>query len=76
MKNRHTVARTPGVGKDNKEPVPASTNPHELTQVQQAALEDFVEEMTGKVIPEIVRIVEERRVLATHSREWPLKVGG
>jgi hypothetical protein len=48
----------------------------QLTVAQQAALDDFVREMTGTVIPEIIRVVEERRKLASLSRQMPLKVGG
>jgi hypothetical protein len=60
-----------------EEPEPTTPPDQEsgLTQAQQAALEDFEKEMTDSVIPEIVRVVEERRVLATLSRQWPLKIG-
>jgi hypothetical protein len=44
-----------------------------LTPVDPNALADFVREMTEEVIPEIVRVVEERRVLAAESRQWQLK---
>jgi hypothetical protein len=37
------------------------------------ALEDFKRAMTEEVIPEIVRVVEERRMLAAESRLWQLK---
>jgi hypothetical protein len=47
-----------------------------LTDEQKAALQEFEKEMTGSVIPEIVRVVEQRRALATLSRQWALKVGG
>jgi hypothetical protein len=30
--------------------------------------------MTDVVIPEIVKVVEERRLLAAESRQWQLKV--
>jgi hypothetical protein len=39
-----------------------------LTQVDPEALAEYEKEMTEKVIPEIVRIVEERRMLAAESR--------
>jgi hypothetical protein len=44
-----------------------------LTPVDAAALEDFKRAMTDEVIPEIVRVVEERRLLAAKSRHWQLK---
>jgi hypothetical protein len=44
-----------------------------LTPVDPKALEDFRREMTDEVIPEILRVVEERRVLAAESRQWQLK---
>lgn len=39
-----------------------------LTPVDPTALVDFEREMTDKVIPEIVEVVEERRLLAEESR--------
>jgi len=45
----------------------------ELKLVDPKALEDFKRTMTDEVIPEIVRVVEERRVLAAVSRERQLK---
>lgn len=44
-----------------------------LTPVDPKALEDFKREMTEEVIPEILRVVEERRVNAAESRQWQLK---
>jgi len=44
-----------------------------LTPVDPAALEDFKRTMTDTVIPEIVRVVEERQMLATESRRRQLK---
>ena len=44
-----------------------------LTPVDEAALADFKRAMTDEVIPEIVRVVEERRMLAAKSRHWQLK---
>lgn len=44
-----------------------------LTPVDPAALEDYKRAMTEKVIPEIVRVVEQRRVLAAESRRRHLK---
>jgi hypothetical protein len=44
-----------------------------LTPVDPKTLEDFKREMTDQVIPEILRVVEERRVLAAESRQWQLK---
>jgi hypothetical protein len=44
-----------------------------LTTIDPKALEEFKRAMTEEVIPEIVRVVEERRMLAAESREWQLK---
>jgi len=44
-----------------------------LTVIDPNALAEFKQEMTEAVIPEIVKIVEERRVLAAKSRHWQLK---
>ena len=44
-----------------------------LTVIDPNALAEFKQEMTEAVIPEIVKIVEERRVLAAESRHWQLK---
>jgi len=44
-----------------------------LTPVDPKVLEAFTREMTDQVIPEILRVVEERRVLAAESRLWQLK---
>jgi hypothetical protein len=44
-----------------------------LTPIDPKALADFKQEMTQEVIPEIVKIVEERRMLAAESRHWQLK---
>jgi len=45
-----------------------------LTPVDPKTLEDFKREMTDNVIPEILRVVEKRRVLAAESRQRQLKV--
>jgi hypothetical protein len=44
-----------------------------LTPVDPSALADFQRAMNDEVIPEIVKIVEERRMLAAESRHWQLK---
>ncbi len=44
-----------------------------LTPVDPKALEDFKREMTEEVIPEILRVLEDRRELAAESRKWQLK---
>lgn len=44
-----------------------------LTPIDPAVLEDFLREMNEKVIPEIVDVVEERRLQAAESRQWQLK---
>ena len=44
-----------------------------FTKVDPAAFEQFEKEMAEQVIPSIVEVVEERRVLAAESRHWQLK---
>ncbi len=44
-----------------------------LTTVDPNALADFERAMTEEVIPEIIKVVEERRMLAAESRRWQLK---
>jgi hypothetical protein len=44
-----------------------------LTPVDPQALADYQRTMTEEVIPEIRRVVEERRALAAESRDWQLK---
>jgi hypothetical protein len=44
-----------------------------LTPVDPSAFEDFRREMTTEIIPQIVKIVEERRLLAAKSTNWQLK---
>jgi hypothetical protein len=44
-----------------------------FTPVDPGALADFKQTMNQEVIPEIVRVVEERRLLAAESRHWQLK---
>lgn len=44
-----------------------------LTPVDPNALADFQRAMNDEVIPEIVKVVEERRMLAAESRHWQLK---
>jgi hypothetical protein len=56
--------------------VPPVVRPSALSEADSAALDEYVQEMTQTVIPEIVRVVEERRKLASLSRQWPLKIGG
>ena len=74
MNDQNSSAEKP-ISPEEPEPATAPNQENGLTQAQQAALEDFEKEMTGSVIPEIVRVVEQRRVLATLSRQWPLKIG-
>jgi hypothetical protein len=59
-------------GMDNKEK-DVSEVIQGLTPVDPKALEDFKREMTDNVIPEILRVVEKRRVLAAESRQRQLK---
>jgi hypothetical protein len=44
-----------------------------LKPVDPQALAEFQRTMNEEVIPAIVRVVEERRMLAAESRHWPLK---
>ena len=44
-----------------------------LTPVDPDALAEFERAITQEVIPEIVKVVEERRLLAAESRRWQLK---
>jgi len=44
-----------------------------LTPVDPTALADFQRAMNDEVIPEIVKVVQERRMLAAESRHWQLK---
>jgi hypothetical protein len=44
-----------------------------LEPVDPKALADFERAMTDEVIPEIVKVVQERRLLAAESRHWQLK---
>ena len=50
--------------------------PIPLSDAQRKAVEEYVQEMTETVIPEIVRAVEGRRVRANMTRQMPLKFGG
>ncbi len=45
-----------------------------LTPVDERALAAFKREMTERVIPEVTRVVEERRILAAESRHRKLEV--
>lgn len=45
-----------------------------LTPVDPDALADFERAMTDDVVPEIVRVVEERRMLAAESRHRQLDI--
>ena len=53
----------------NTEPPPQRFSP-----VDPAALEEFRKAMEQEVIPEIVKVVEERRLLAAESRERQLTI--
>lgn len=44
-----------------------------LTPIDASVLEAFLREMNEEVIPEIVRVIEERRLSAAESRQWQLK---
>jgi hypothetical protein len=44
-----------------------------LTPVDPQAIESFKDEMNQRVIPEILKVVEERRLLAEESRQMQIK---
>jgi hypothetical protein len=44
-----------------------------LTPIDPNSLADFQRAMNEEVIPEIIKVVEERRMLAAESRQWQLK---
>ena len=44
-----------------------------LSPIPEGDVAAFKEEMANNVIPEIVKVVEERRALASESRQRPLK---
>jgi hypothetical protein len=44
-----------------------------LKKIDPQQLQEFKRLMTEEVIPEIVKVVEERRVRAAESRLWQLK---
>ena len=44
-----------------------------LAPVDATAVQDFLKEMDEQVIPDILRVVEERQLQAAESRQWQLK---
>jgi hypothetical protein len=44
-----------------------------LQKIDPQQLQEFKRLMTDEVIPEIIKVVEERRVRAAESRLWQLK---
>lgn len=46
---------------------------HGLAPVDAKLLQEFLKEMDENVIPDIVKVVEERRLQAAESRQWQLK---
>lgn len=44
-----------------------------LTRVDPDALAEFQRAMNDEVIPKIIEVVEERRMLAAVTRQWQLK---
>ena len=44
-----------------------------LVPVDPNVLQDFLKEMNEQVIPDILKVVEERRLLAAESWQWQLK---
>jgi hypothetical protein len=44
-----------------------------LKPVDPKAIAAYLRAMTQEVIPEIVKVIEERRLLASESRNWQLK---
>jgi hypothetical protein len=43
------------------------------TKAESEVLQEFVRDMNENAIPEILKIVQKRRALATQSRLWQLK---
>ncbi|MDA8230649.1 MAG: hypothetical protein M0006_04840 [Magnetospirillum sp.] len=60
---------------DNKDdkPVERPNVLQGLAPVDAGLLQDFLKEMDEQVIPDIVKVVEERRLEAAESRQWQLK---
>jgi hypothetical protein len=44
-----------------------------VQEIDPQRLQEFTRLMTEEVIPEIVKVVEERRLRAAESRQWQLK---
>jgi hypothetical protein len=44
-----------------------------LEPVDATVMKEFLKEMDEQVIPDIVKVVEERRLQAAESRQWQLK---
>jgi hypothetical protein len=44
-----------------------------LAPVDAKLVQEFLKEMNEHVIPDIVKVVEERRLQAAESRQWQLK---
>ncbi|WOH52736.1 MULTISPECIES: hypothetical protein [Bradyrhizobium] len=44
-----------------------------LAPVDAKLVQEFLKEMDEHVIPDIVKVVEERRLQAAESRQWQLK---
>jgi len=44
-----------------------------VQEIDPQRLQEFKRLMTEEVIPEIVKVVEERRLRAAESRQWQLK---
>jgi hypothetical protein len=75
MKRPISTHRSPSTAEEkmDKKSDPLSTKLTPLSPKQVKVLDQFAREMTEDVIPDIVEIVEKRRVLASQSRRRPLK---
>ena len=67
------AATTGGGMADKKEGESVFNQVEGFSPVDPSALLDFKQTMSKEVIPEIVRVIEERRLLAAESRHWQLK---
>jgi hypothetical protein len=58
---------------DNEKKEAVSNVVQGLVPIDPAVLNDFLREMNEEVIPEIVKAIEERRLLAAENRQRQLK---
>jgi len=58
---------------DKKKKKNAAASMNKLTTTETKALENFKQTMKDEIIPDIIKMVEERRLLAADSRNRQLK---